>query len=169
METKSSHMPITTKVYLITGIVALAAAVLVGLFVTNFTAYLGDNPTTCNNCHVMDGAYEGWFHGSHREWANCTDCHTPHAFFPKYIIKAESGYHHVTAFTFGNIPEAIRARRSSKTIVQDNCIRCHKDTVESIVSGPMAMDFDRNCVDCHRTVAHGERGISLLPYQHEEK
>jgi hypothetical protein len=25
------------------------------------------------------------------------------------------------------------------------------------------MDADRNCVDCHRDVAHGARGLSLLP------
>ena len=25
--------------------------------------------------------------------------------------------------------------------------------------------FDRYCFDCHRYVSHGERGISLLPYQ----
>jgi cytochrome c nitrite reductase small subunit len=31
------------------------------------------------------------------------------------------------------------------------------------------MPFDRYCFECHRSVAHGERGISLLPYQHIEE
>jgi cytochrome c nitrite reductase small subunit len=31
------------------------------------------------------------------------------------------------------------------------------------------MEGDRYCFECHRTVAHGERGISLLPYQHKEE
>lgn len=146
---------------------ALFAVVGVGMYVTDFTAYLGNNPTTCNNCHVMDAVYEGWYHAPHRAWATCADCHTPHALIPKYIVKAESGYHHVTAFVFGQIPDAIRAKESSEKIIQENCIRCHKDTVDDIINGPMA--FDRNCFDCHRTVAHGERGISLLPYQHKEK
>jgi cytochrome c nitrite reductase small subunit len=162
-------MNLTMKLSLLLAFITLAAVVIVGLVVTQFTSYLGDNPTTCNNCHVMDGVYEGWFHGAHRQWATCTDCHTPHALIPHYIVKAESGYHHVTAFVFGKIPDAIHAKESSKKVVQANCIRCHKDTVESIVNGPMVMDFGRYCFDCHRTVAHGERGISLLPYQHEEK
>jgi cytochrome c nitrite reductase small subunit len=33
--------------------------------------------------------------------------------------------------------------------------------------GPM--ELDRYCFDCHRSAAHGQRGISLLPYQHQEK
>jgi cytochrome c nitrite reductase small subunit len=162
-------MNLTMKLSLLLAFIVLAAVVIVGLVVTRFTSYLGDNPTTCNNCHVMDGVYEGWFHGAHRQWATCTDCHTPHSFIPHYIVKAESGYHHVTAFVFGKIPDAIYAKESSKKVVQANCIRCHRDTVESIVNGPMGMDFGRYCFDCHRTVAHGDRGISLLPYQHEEE
>jgi cytochrome c nitrite reductase small subunit len=155
------------KIPLIIAILALLAVAGVGMAATNFTAYLGDNPTTCNNCHVMDAAYEGWFHAPHRAWANCTDCHTPQAFIPHYLVKAESGYHHVTAFSFGNIPTAIRAKTSSKDVVQANCIRCHQDTVDSILDSPMPLD--RYCFDCHRTTAHGERGISLLPYQDQEE
>jgi cytochrome c nitrite reductase small subunit len=144
-------------------VLALAAVLGVGLYVTDFTAYMGNNPATCNNCHVMDAVYESWFHGGHKQWAACGDCHTPHALIPKYIIKAESGYHHVTAFTFGNIPTAIRAKEKSKAIIQENCIRCHTATVADIMDDPMPLD--RNCFECHRSVAHGERGISLLPYQ----
>jgi cytochrome c nitrite reductase small subunit len=144
----------------------LVSVVGVGLYVTDFTAYLGNNPSTCNNCHVMDSVYEGWYHGVHQPWAKCGDCHTPHALIPKYIVKAESGYHHVTAFTFGAIPDAIRAKKASKDVVQENCIRCHTQAVSTMLDTPMALD--RYCFDCHRTVAHGERGISLLPYQHQE-
>jgi cytochrome c nitrite reductase small subunit len=43
----------------------LVSVVGVGLYVTDFTAYLGNNPSTCNNCHVMDSVYEGWYHGVH--------------------------------------------------------------------------------------------------------
>jgi cytochrome c nitrite reductase small subunit len=148
------------------GLVAMLVVVGVGMYVTDFTAYLGNNPATCNNCHVMDAAYESWYHGSHATWATCSDCHTPHDFIPKYIVKAQSGYHHVTAFSFGEIPAAIRAKEESKEIVQENCIRCHEDTVDMMLSSPMPLD--RYCFDCHRSVAHGDRGISLLPYQHQE-
>src|SRR5512145_188359 len=112
------------KLPLVVGIVALIAVLGVRLYATNFTAYLGNNPTTCNNCHVMDAVYEGWYHGGHRMWATCADCHTPHDLIPKYIVKAENGFRHVTAFMFGHIPEAIRAKEASKDVVQANCVRC---------------------------------------------
>jgi len=148
-------------------VIALLSVVGVGLYVTDFTAYLGNNPTTCNNCHVMDAVYESWYHAGHKPWANCNDCHTPHDLIPKYIVKAQSGYHHVSAFLLGDFPDAIRAKQSSRMVVQENCIRCHFDTVEDVVYS--AMDFDRYCFDCHRSVAHGERGVSLLPFQHSEE
>lgn len=152
------------------GILAVIAVVGVGMYVTDFTAYLGNNPTTCNNCHVMDAVYEGWFHGGHKTWAKCNDCHTPHDLIPKYWVKAKSGYHHVTAFSFGHIPDAIRAKEESRQVIQENCIRCHTETVEDILAsetGP-EMANERYCFECHRNVAHGERGISILPYQHSE-
>jgi cytochrome c nitrite reductase small subunit len=155
------------KYLLILPVLALVAVIGVGLYVTDFTAYLGNNPTTCNNCHVMDAVYEGWYHGGHKQWATCNDCHTPHALIPKYIVKAQSGYHHVTAFVFGNIPDAIRAKESSKEVIQENCIRCHEQTVDNVADGQM--DAGRYCFSCHRSVAHGERGISILPYQDAEK
>jgi cytochrome c nitrite reductase small subunit len=156
---------------LLVGIITLVVAIAVGLYVTDFTAYLGNNPTTCNNCHVMDGAYEGWYHGGHKNAATCSDCHTPHALIPKYWVKAQSGYHHVTAFVFGDIPDAIRAKETSKKVVQDNCVRCHSETVANIADGQSdeQSNPERYCFACHRNVAHGERGISILPYQHSEE
>lgn len=151
------------KYAVIVGVIALAAVLGVGLWATNFTAYLADDPTTCNNCHVMDAAYEGWFHAGHQQWAVCNDCHTPHAFIPKYFVKARSGMNHVTMFTLGHIPEPLRAKESSKEIVQANCIRCHETAVSMIADGQM--DSGRYCFACHRDVAHGQRGISILPHQ----
>ena len=98
----------TLKIFLVLAALAVVAAVGVGLYVTDFTAYLGNNPSTCNNCHVMDNVYESWYHGGHHDAAVCGDCHTPHALIPKYIVKAQSGYHHVTAFISGNIRINIR-------------------------------------------------------------
>lgn len=155
------------RIALLVAVLALAAVIGVGLYVTDFTAYLGNNPTTCNNCHVMDNAYESWYHAGHKQWADCNDCHTPHDLIPKYLVKAESGYHHVSAFTLGHIPDAIRAKEKSRDIVQENCIRCHEDTVSTMLDNPMPLD--RRCFECHRSVAHGERGLSILPYQHSEE
>jgi cytochrome c nitrite reductase small subunit len=155
------------KLPLIVAALALVVVASVGLSVTNFTAYLANDPATCNNCHVMDAQYENWYHGDHKNWATCNDCHTPHALIPKYLVKAESGYHHVTAFISGQIPAAIRARPASLEVVQANCIRCHAETVAEIGDGQM--DAGRYCFDCHRSVAHGERGLSTAPYQTLER
>lgn len=154
------------RLAVVISVVALVAVVGAGMHVTNFTAYLSNDPTTCNNCHVMDYAYENWYHAGHEPWATCSDCHMPHAFIPKYLVKAESGFRHVTAFVFGPIPEAIRAREASRRVVHENCIECHRDTVEEIVAGPQPLD--RYCFDCHRRAGHGERGISTSPNQHLE-
>jgi cytochrome c nitrite reductase small subunit len=159
------------KIPIIVGVIALLAVAFFGLYVTDFTAYLGNNPATCNNCHVMDNVYENWYHAGHKEWTTCNDCHTPHALIPKYIVKALSGYHHVTAFTFGDIPDAIRAKESSRKVVQENCERCHADAIANLDMGAKytADDPGRYCFECHRSVAHGERGLSILPYQHTEE
>ena len=159
------------RIALVIGILALVAVVAVGMYVTDFTAYLGNDPTTCNNCHVMDNVYEGWYHGGHQKAAVCGDCHTPHALIPKYITKAVSGYHHVSAFILGNIPNAIRAKESSQKIIQANCIRCHGETVANLAIGQKDNDDGgvRFCFDCHQTTSHGRRGISILPYQHTEE
>ncbi len=151
------------KLPFIIGLIALVAVLAVGMVVTDFTVYLGNDPTACNNCHVMDAAYEGWYHSSHQLWAACNDCHTPHALIPKYFVKAKSGFNHVSAFTIGHIPEPLRAKESTDKIIQENCIRCHSETVSMIADGQK--DSGRYCFDCHRSVAHGERGISILPYQ----
>lgn len=151
------------KLPLIVGLIAVAVVLAVGMYATNFTVYLGDDPTTCNNCHVMDAVYEGWYHAGHQNWASCNDCHTPHAFVLKYLYKAKSGANHVAMFTLGHIPEPLRAKASTSELINENCIRCHADTVAMIADGQA--DAGRHCFDCHRDVAHGQRGITILPYQ----
>lgn len=146
--------------------VLFSAAVLLavgGVFAasTRFTAYLLDNPATCNNCHVMGTVYEGWRHSAHRQWATCNDCHTPHDLIPKYVTKATNGFRHVTAFATGHIPDAMRAIPATRDIVQANCVRCHEQAVSLINEGKMQPD--RYCFECHRTVAHGPRAIALEP------
>jgi len=155
------------KIVLVIGLVSLAAVLAVGLWATEFTVYLGNDPTTCNNCHVMDAVYESWYHASHQSWATCVDCHTPHNIILKYLYKGKSGMNHVTRFSLNLIPEPLRAADDTQHIVQQNCLRCHAETVSEIADGVMdpKETGGRYCYECHRTVAHGERGITILPYQ----
>jgi len=153
------------KIPLIVGTALLVGVVGFTLYLVNFPIYLTSNPAACNTCHVMDVQYEGWLKGPHREWAVCSECHAPHAFIPKYYIKMKSGLNDVIHFTLGDIPNPLRAHKSTGAIIQKNCIRCHSETVSMIADGQS--DSQRYCFDCHRTVAHGERGISLSPYRED--
>jgi cytochrome c nitrite reductase small subunit len=143
-----------------------AAAIALGIFVyvTSAPAYAGTNPSTCNNCHVMDSQYENWYHAAHAEVATCVECHLPHQnIVVYYVAKARTGIHDVYMFSTGQTPVLIRAKPETKQIIQANCIRCHAETVDDVIAGPQA--FDRQCWDCHRSVAHGARGISIVPFQ----
>lgn len=149
---------------LLIAIMAFIIAMGVFMLVTDAAAYAGAHAETCNNCHVMHPMYENYYHAAHEKWAECADCHLPHENPIAYWFeKGRQGAHDVYVFTTGTTPELIRANEHSQEIIQSNCVRCHAQTVESITMGAQA--FDRNCWDCHRAVAHGERGMSTSPYQ----
>ncbi len=153
------------KIPIIVGIVLLFAAVGLGLYFSDFTIFLGSDPAACNKCHVMDAQYEGWNKSTHRQWAVCSECHAPHAFIPKYYVKMKSGLNDVIHFTLGDIPNPLRAHKSTGKIIQRNCIRCHSEAVSMIADG--TEDSGRYCFDCHSNVAHGDRGIVISPYREE--
>ncbi|KCZ70396.1 cytochrome c nitrate reductase, small subunit [Candidatus Methanoperedens nitroreducens] len=133
------------------------------MHISNLTEYIGNTLTACNSCHVMGAVYESWYHGDHKNRAECSDCHIPHDPITKYVVKAESGIRDVTAVITGNVPEVIRTTENSQKIIQGNCLHCHEQTVGNIADSKR--NDERYCFECHRTVAHGERGISLSPYQ----
>jgi cytochrome c nitrite reductase small subunit len=112
-------------------------------------SYLGNDPATCANCHVMAGHLAGWQAAPHHLVATCNDCHTPAGPISKYVVKALNGYHHSMAFTLGGYPEVIRARPQSSEVVEGNCRRCHGDLVESVAHGAGV-----SCVRCHASVGH---------------
>lgn len=113
------------------------------------TSYLGNDPATCANCHVMQGHYDAWLAGPHHQAATCNDCHTPAGPVGKYWVKATNGYHHSKAFTFGGYPDVIRARPESSEVVEANCRHCHADLVDSM-PGRGAV----SCIRCHASVGH---------------
>ena len=113
------------------------------------SSYLGNDPATCANCHVMVSHYAGWQAAPHHLVATCNDCHTPAGPISMYVVKAMNGYHHSMAFTFGGYPDAIRARPESSAVVEANCRRCHADIVDEIVQGE-----ESSCIRCHASVGH---------------
>ena len=133
--------------------VAALAGITVGIGGDAFayakgTSYLGNDPATCANCHVMTGQYDGWQKSSHHAAATCNDCHTP-AGAAKYVTKASNGYHHSMAFTLGGFPDVIRARPESRAVIEAQCRRCHADLVLSMTAGG-----EVSCLRCHDSVGH---------------
>lgn len=141
---------------------ALAIVLALFVWVTEMPKFMGSSPRSCQSCHVMDAAYENWYHAPHEKVTKCVDCHLPHTnIVSYYYIKFKSGAHDVLYFSTGMTPDAIRIHDETKNIIQHNCIRCHTETVADL----SVHDMGRDCWTCHRDVAHGERGITLLPVQ----
>jgi cytochrome c nitrite reductase small subunit len=117
-------------------------------------SYLSDNPQACRSCHVMNKVFEDWMKGGHQHVAGCNDCHVPAGFIGKMLIKSINGFNHSFAFTFLNVPIAIRPTSGSSRVVQDNCIRCHGGMATHAIGGPGGGDEPLQCVTCHREAGH---------------
>jgi cytochrome c nitrite reductase small subunit len=153
-----------SKLPLIIAVAAAVIALATFVYVTDATAYGGTASETCNNCHVMNPMYENYYHAAHQRAAECADCHLPHENpVVYYLEKGRQGAHDVYVFSTGQTPQVLRANENSQKIIQSNCMRCHAETVEDITMGAQA--FDRKCWDCHRSVAHGQRGLADQPFQ----
>lgn len=108
-----------------------------------------DRPEFCLSCHIMEPAYESWFHSAHYGDASCSDCHVPHQNLAvKLIGKGTDGLWDFYRFYTNQVPDPIRiSTRGSKT-VRENCLRCHGTIMENV-------NYDgRNCWECHRSISH---------------
>ena len=117
-------------------------------------SYLSDDPSACVNCHVMREVYDGWHNGSHKAVAVCNDCHTPHRFPDKYVIKGLNGWNHSVAFTTGNFHEPIRIRGLNRDVALENCLYCHGDLV--VAMSHIGEEDPTDCLRCHQGVGHGK-------------
>jgi len=155
-------------------ILLLGTIVGLGLFllrISNAASYLSDKSETCINCHVMNPQYATWNHSSHREVANCNDCHVPHDnIFNTYFFKAKDGLRHATIFTMRAEPQVIFIKDAGKEVVQQNCIRCHNrfltdNLAISNLSPLMITRTERQCLDCHRETPHGRvNSLASVPH-----
>lgn len=160
----ASQVDASLKISVLLAVAAAAVALGAFVFVTDAPAYGGTASETCANCHVMDSMYENYYHAGHQRWAECADCHLPHDNEVNYYFeKGRQGMHDVYVFGTGQVPELISLSAKSRGIVQQNCIRCHEAVIEPIMVG--AQPFERDCWECHRQVAHGPRGASIVTYQ----
>lgn len=154
---------------------SIGALLGMGLYVghiSNAASYLSDDPEACINCHIMIPQYASWQHSSHAKVASCNDCHVPHNNeINKYFFKAKDGLRHSVLFTLRQERQVIACIPESQEVIQENCIRCHAQTVSElkrseVVAGspnPHA-DTSRSCIECHREVPHGRvHSLSSTP------
>ena len=118
------------------------------------TSYLSEDPAACRNCHIMNDVYDAWERGPHHAVATCNDCHIPHVFPDKYVVKALNGFNHSAAFTLQNFHEPIEITPFNKTVALNNCQVCHSDFVSQINHAGQAELED--CTRCHATAGHDQ-------------
>lgn len=129
----------------------LGVLVGVGLFTFHYAegwSYFSKDPEACANCHIMAPQYASWLKSSHESVAGCADCHLPAEFPRSLIAKAANGWSHSWGFTFQDFHEPIQLKEQNARILQDNCVRCHRELVDQMVGA--------DCVRCHAGVGHTE-------------
>ena len=119
------------------------------------TSYFSNDPSSCVNCHVMRDQFDSWNHSSHKDFATCNDCHTPHRFPDKWIVKGINGWNHSLAFTLGNFPEPIEIREFNENIALENCTTCHEPMLTQIHQPELGEPA--SCVTCHGNVGHDKK------------
>ncbi len=137
--------------------IVTALGIFIGLSVFTFDfaeglSYFSEDPRACINCHVMREQFDRWNRSSHQAVATCNDCHTPHAFPDKWIVKGINGWNHSVAFTTGNFPNTIRIREFNARIAEENCVECHQTMVSNV--HPAAGNAALSCFACHGNVGH---------------
>jgi cytochrome c nitrite reductase small subunit len=143
------------KILLAIAIMACAligAAIGLGLFTFVYAkggSYLGNDPESCANCHVMREHLAAWRKSSHHAVAVCNDCHAPPSGLAKYWVKAVNGYNHSYAFTTGTTDEPLRITGRNREVTEAQCRRCHEATVAAM--GPAGQV---SCIRCHESVGH---------------
>lgn len=127
-------------------------------------SYLSNDPSVCGNCHIMDDHLDAWNKSSHKAVATCNDCHTPHSFPAKYVVKAKNGFWHSFYFTTGRFPDPLRITPPNHDVTEEACRYCHASITAAIDSSPGAhatplegssIDGEAfTCTRCHRYVGH---------------
>jgi cytochrome c nitrite reductase small subunit len=141
----------TIRIFGLLVLAAVATGLFMGFGPPGLYARSG-TPDFCAGCHVMQSEYENWVHaGAHRR-IKCIDCHLPNDNLPRHLAwKSIDGMWDVFAFYSGRVPETIRLSQHGATILQENCQRCHAETISRI-------NEDRNCWQCHRRLSHRTSG-----------
>lgn len=117
-------------------------------------SYLSNDPGACANCHIMREHFDAWNKSSHKSFATCNDCHTPHDLIGKYTVKARNGFWHSFYFTTGRYPDPLRITEGNREVTAGACRYCHAQIVAAIEHPDAPKSERSNCVRCHEYVGH---------------
>ncbi len=149
------------------GVLCVLIGALAGLGAYTFVyaeggSYVSNDPAACANCHIMNEQYDAWQKSRHHATATCNDCHVPQDLLGRYAAKAIHGWNHSRAFTMQDFHEPIRITPGDLKVVEQNCVRCHQETVSQLYNPqPLhalyagAADQGMSCTKCHVGVGHG--------------
>ncbi len=134
------------KFMLIGMVVAVAGMVFAG------TGYvMAESPEFCGSCHSMEQAFSTWETSNHKH-LDCTDCHLPQGNLAiKLVTKTQTGMNDVYHEVLRDYPATMSVSSKGKSIVEENCLRCHQSTVENTAMAAGGQD----CTKCHRGLVHG--------------
>ncbi len=142
------------KLYIAAGGAGIVGIIVVAFLLVGPPKLLAksDSPGFCAGCHVMEYEHRSWMHaGAHRR-NRCVDCHLPnHNLAVHYVWKSIDGMKDAIMFYSGKVPDPILLSDHGKKVLQQNCIRCHEETVAMI-------DTSRDCWECHRSITHKRSG-----------
>ena len=130
---------------------------MVGLYTFRYAeglSYLSNDPKAFMNCHIMREHFDSWIRSSHHAAATCNDCHVPHAFPEKWLVKMDNGWNHSKKFTLQNFRDPIRIRPRNLKALQHNCVQCHEAVVQDIAGHQDVERGEARCTDCHRSTGH---------------
>ena len=107
----------------------------------------------------MNDQYASWKKGPAPRRRGCVDCHLPHDFVPKYIAKADNGYHHSKGFTLQDFHEPIhdQAAERARSFRRTACAATATSCTSIVARQHDAARTRCTCVHCHRSVGHGAR------------
>ena len=162
--------------------VAVFLALAVGIIAALIVGYIGaeqihatSTVEFCNSCHEMNIFHEAWAAGPHGPnakgiiVARCVDCHLPHDSLSNYlIVKTKAGIHDVIAHKTGKKTEWLKLWKNRgpyyHEAYESGCLECHRDIiapgipVKALTAHKtyLAGQSERDCLDCHYKVGHGD-------------
>jgi len=119
-----------------------AAAMVIGTKVT-------EDPLFCAGCHPMRPYHFSLQSSAHADLI-CNDCHVPRIPIIRQLYEGKSGAVDAIAYYITGYADVLHPKADTKRIVKANCLHCHGELMHLVDTE------GRRCVECHRSVPHGE-------------